>query len=732
MSDPDPAPAKRVPDLDATRPPSEGERHAGTIGPYQLLRKVGEGGMGEVWLADQTRPVQRQVAVKVIKAGMDTAQVVARFEAERQALAMMDHPAIAKVFDGGTTPDGRPYFVMEYVRGEPITDYCDRMTLPLRDRLELFASLCDGVQHAHQKGVIHRDLKPSNVLVTVSDDRATPRIIDFGIAKATARRLIDKPFFTEVGGFVGTPEYMSPEQADPSELDVDTRTDVYSLGVILYELLVGTLPHDREALRAGGIDHVRRVLFDEDPRKPSMRVDRVATAIAGKRRLPPTKLVQAVRGDLDWVTLKALERDRTRRYPTANALALDVRRHLANEPVSAGPPTTRYKVGKFVRRHVVGVASAAAAILGLLVFTAVLAFQAERLAVERDRANQEAATATQVTQFLISLFNVSDPGEARGNSLTAREALDTGAERLDRTLRDQPLVRVRLATAIGTVYTNLGLYSAGQPLLERAVEVARAAAGDDHPDTVAAMNALAAVFWYRREWERSIELYQRVFDALRKTLGESDRSTLRAKFDLSSAYQGAMALPEAERLLRATLEAQRITLGADDPDTLSSLNNLQGLYFQMKRYEEALPIASEVLERETTRFGPDHPRVLLSTHNLGAIYLELKQLGQAESLLLRALDGRRKVLGRHHDGTLTTWERYARVLEERGDASAAREAYRGILAEINGDTQVPYPSMSRSVLEHLLQLAEGRPSSGEVSEWRRQLDALVKAGIERN
>jgi len=732
MSDPDTPQANGVTDLEATRPPSEGEGQPVAIGPYRLLRKIGEGGMGEVWLADQTRPVQRQVAVKVIKAGMDTAQVVARFEAERQALAMMDHPAIAKVFDGGSTPEGRPYFVMEYVRGEPITDYCDRMTLPLRDRLDLFANLCDGVQHAHQKGVIHRDLKPSNVLVAVTDDRATPRIIDFGIAKAAARRLTDSPFFTEVGGFVGTPEYMSPEQADPSELDVDTRTDVYSLGVILYELLVGTLPHDREALRAGGIEHARRVLFDEDPRKPSTRVDRVATAVAGKRRLPPTKLVQAVRGDLDWITLKALERDRTRRYATANALALDVRRHLAYEPVSAGPPSTRYKVGKFVRRHVVGVASGVAAIVGLLIFTAVLAFQAERLAVERDRANQEAATATQVTQFLISLFNVSDPGEARGNSLTAREVLDKGAERLDQTLRDQPLVRVRLATTIGTVYTNLGLYSAAQPLLERALDVSRAAAGADHPDTVEAMNALAAVFWYRRDYARAIELYQQVLDARRKTLGESHRSTLVAKFDLSSAYQGTMRLPEAERLLRATLEAQRTTLGADDPDTLQSLNNLQALYFRMKRYDEALPIANEVLDRETIKFGADHPRVLLDTHNLGAVYLELRQLGLAETLLLRALNGRRSVLGRHHERTLTSWERYARVLEEKGDADAARDAYRGILAEINGDTQVPYPSISRRVLERLVKLAEGRPSSAEVSEWRRKLDALVTAGIERN
>jgi tetratricopeptide (TPR) repeat protein len=446
--------------------------------------------------------------------------------------------------------------------------------------------------------------------------------------------------------------------------------------------------------------------------------------LAARRQLPPTKLIAAVRGDLDWIALKALEKDRTRRYPTANALALDVRRHLADEPVSAGPPSTRYKVGKFVRRHVVGVVTATAAVVALLIVTGALLFQARRLAVERDRANQEAATSAQVTQFLISLFNVSDPGEARGNSLTAREVLDKGATQLETTLRDQPSVRTRLGTAIGTVYTNLGLYSAARALLERAVDVARASAGNNHPDTIAATNALAAVYWYQQDFAQAIELYQRVFDARRMTLGTSHKATLRAKFDLSSAYQGAMRLGEAEALLRETLDQQRATLGADDPDTIESLNNLQALYFRMKRYQDALPIAREVLERQTRKFGADHPLVLLGAHNLGAIYLELKQFDAAESLLKQALDGRRKVLGRHHERTLTTWERYARLLDDRGEIEASRTTYEGLLAEVGDDTQPPYPVLKRRTLERLVQLANegGRPA--EASTWQRQLDAL--------
>jgi serine/threonine protein kinase len=458
------------------------------IGSYHLLQKIGDGGMGEVWLAEQTRPVRRQVALKLVKAGMDTAQVLARFDAERQALALMDHAAIAKIFDGGSTPEGRPYFAMEYVRGDAITQYCDRNRLSVRDRLELFIQLCDGVQHAHQKGIIHRDLKPSNVLVSLADGKPVPHIIDFGIAKAMAQPLTEQPLFTAIGGFVGTVEYMSPEQAELS-VDIDTRTDVYSLGVLLYELLTGTLPFERKQLRNAGVDEIRRTIREQDPPKPSTRVgtDATSTTTGEQRRLQPAKLVSLLRGDLDWITMRALEKERGQRYQTANELALDVRRYLNYEPVMAGPPSTAYRVRKFARRHRLAVAAATSAVIVLAVFAVVTAIQAGRIARERDRANNEAATSRQISEFLTGLFTVSDPSEARGRAITAREILDKGARDLEQ-LKDQPELQARLQATIGSVYTSLGVYPEATPLLEQSVATRRRILGADHPDTLKAVN----------------------------------------------------------------------------------------------------------------------------------------------------------------------------------------------------------------------------------------------------
>ena len=330
------------------------------IGPYKILQQIGEGGFGVVYMAEQEEPVQRRVALKIIKLGMDTKQVIARFEAERQALAMMEHPNIAKVFEAGATETGRPYFVMELVKGITITEYCDRNNLKTRQRLDLFLQVCSAIQHAHQKGVIHRDIKPSNVLVTLHDTRPVPKVIDFGIAKATSRRLTEKTLFTEFRHFVGTPEYMSPDQAEISGLDIDTRTDIYSLGVLLYELLTGTTPFDSATLRKAAYGEIQRILREVEPPKPSTRLDTLAeegTDIAKRRRGEPGALSRLMRGDLDWIVMKAIEKDRTRRYQSASEFAADVQRYLQKQPVLAGPPSVIYKFRKFVLRHQLGVVS---------------------------------------------------------------------------------------------------------------------------------------------------------------------------------------------------------------------------------------------------------------------------------------------------------------------------------------------------------------------------------------
>ena len=326
------------------------EQPGSTIGPYKLLEQIGEGGMGTVFMAEQSQPVRRKVALKIIKPGMDTKQVIARFEAERQALALMDHPNIAKVHDGGTTEAGRPYFVMELVRGIPITDYCDREHLTIPERLDLFVLVCRAVQHAHQKGIIHRDLKPSNVMVTVIDGVPVPKVIDFGVAKATGQSLTDHTLFTAFHQFVGTPLYMSPEQADLAGVDVDTRSDIYSLGVLLYELLTGTTPFDQDTFRTAALDEMRRIVREEEPPKPSARLSTLRdtpTSVSANRNANPRQLNRVVRGELDWIVMKALEKDRARRYETANDFAADVMRHLTDQPVGACPPSAWYRFSKY-------------------------------------------------------------------------------------------------------------------------------------------------------------------------------------------------------------------------------------------------------------------------------------------------------------------------------------------------------------------------------------------------
>jgi eukaryotic-like serine/threonine-protein kinase len=631
--DPAVPPLSEQPTLDQTAPSS-----ASSFGRYRLLQRLGEGGMGEVWLAEQTEPVRRQVALKVIKAGMDSAQVVARFEAERQALALMDHPAIATVFDGGTTPQGRPYFAMEYVKGEPITVYCDRHLLSTRERLELFMQVCEGVQHAHQKGIIHRDLKPSNVLVSIQDDRPVPKIIDFGVAKATTQHLTERSLFTELGVLIGTPEYMSPEQAEMGGLDIDSRTDIYALGVLLYELLTGVLPFDRKDLRQAGIAEIQRIIREKEPPRPSTRITQLgpaSTEAAKNRHTEPRRLASELRGDLDWITMRALEKDRTRRYQTANALAMDVRRHLANEPVLAGPPGAPYRAAKFVRRHRVGVTAAVLLVALLGTFAVAMAVQAQRIARERNRANQEASAARRVSAFLVSLFEASKPGTRSPEAVTARDLLDAGAGRIDGELPDQPLVRAALHMTMGDAYDSLGLRTQAASEREQALVLRREVLGLRHPDAAASLSAHAVG---------------------RKTPAES------------------------EGLLREALALQRTLGGVDVDDLTRTLIRLAGALTLQGKYDEAESAAKEAVQ--TARLAPQKPNARLvveSWSQLGGVLFSKGQPDKAEEAWQSALDASEATLGPRHYLALAMRENVASAQLLQGQYTKAEESYREIL-----------------------------------------------------
>jgi len=644
-------------------------RSSSSIGPYRLTHLLGMGGMGEVWRAEQTHPFHRTVALKLIKAGMDTRAVVARFDSERQALALMEHPNIAKVFDASATPEGRPYFVMEYVAGLPITDYCDKHRLTIPQRLELFIQVCEGVQHAHQKGIIHRDLKPSNVLVEELDQKPVPKIIDFGLAKAViGQRLTDATVFTEAGGVVGTPDYMSPEQAD-REPNIDTRTDVYSLGVILYELLVGARPFATEQLRQDGMQAMLHKICQEEPPKPSTKFKSLgesSTDSAAKRREEPQALERRLRGELDWITIKALEKERNRRYGSPTELAADVHRYLRDQPVLAGPPSTAYRARKFVKRHRFGVSIAAAVFMLLIGFAVTMGLQARRIAKERDRANREAEASKRVSDFMANMFKVSDPGEARGNSVTAREILDKGSREIRTGLSKDPTLQAEMMHVMGDVYDNLGLYSQAQSLLTDAVAIRRRILGPENPDTLRSMQSLSHVLTQEGQYAEAEKLARQTLEIRSRVLGPEDPDTLVSKSQLASILYNEARYPEAEKLAQEALDAQRRVLGPDNPNTLWSMDMLASVYYDEKRLPEAESLYREGLEIRRRVLGPDHPDTLALMDGYATTLAVENRRDEAEKLLRETLDIRRRVLGPDHRDTLMSMNNLANLLFMEG------------------------------------------------------------------
>jgi non-specific serine/threonine protein kinase/serine/threonine-protein kinase len=680
-------------ETELTHIPEPESEMARTIGPYRLRERIGEGGMGEVFLAEQEKPIRRRVALKLLKAGMDTKQVIARFESERQALALMDHVCIAKVFDAGSTPEGRPYFAMEYVKGVSITSYCDRHRLSTRARLELFMQVCEGVQHAHQKGIIHRDIKASNVLVTIQENKPVPKIIDFGVAKATEQRLTERTVYTQLGVLIGTPEYMSPEQAELTGLEIDTRTDVYSLGVLLYELLTGVLPFDPEDLRTAGFDDLRRRIREEDPSRPSTRVtaldEKRTTHVSATHRVGLPALRRQLTGDLDWITMKALEKDRTRRYGSPNELAADIARHLRHEPVEAGPPSTSYRLGKFVRRHKVGVAASSLVLIALLVGLAGTAFGLFKAQRAEGQARQEAATAERAIELLVGLFEVSDPSEARGNAITAREILDKAAERLGGELGEQPVVRAALMSAVGRVYQNLGLNAAAKPLFEGALATRRRHLGDDHPDTLASITDMATHYLYAGKLDQAEPFCREALERTRRVLGDDHPETLNALDNMGSILQERGELAEAEAYYREALEGRRLVLGSDHEETLVSLNNMGLVLQNLGRLDEAETHFRAALEGHRRVLGDDHPETLTTLSNLGFVHQDMGDLEEAERYARAALEGQRRVLGDDHSQTLVSISNLGTLLETQGRLDEAerfsREALEGLRRTLGND-----------------------------------------------
>jgi eukaryotic-like serine/threonine-protein kinase len=667
-------------DSGGTSPPRPPALHPDVIGPYRIVRVLGEGGMGLVYEAEQLEPLQRTVALKVIRRGMDTDEVLARFESERRALAVMDHPNIARALDAGTTVDGLPYFVMELVAGEPITDYCDRHALDLRGRLELFVAVCKGVQHAHQKGVIHRDLKPSNILVRLTDGRPVPVIIDFGIARAVERPLDDGRFATAIGVMVGTPVYMSPEQA--SQLDIDTRADIYSLGMVLYQLVTGVLPFEFHGLLP--IQWIARyVLGQADVPTPSHRVATLegerSAGVAHERHTTPVGLHRQLTGDLDWIVLKAIARDRVHRYETANALALDIERHLEHKPVVARPPTLGYTAAKFVRRHRLGVSVLATAVVALAIGVA-------SIARERTRAEREGAKAQAISGFLQDMLESADPWEGGARQTTVIEALRAGVQRLDSGSVADPLVAASIRRTIGRVYLSLGRTPEADTLIRAALAIRLEETGAESEETAESYGDLGHVYFAQGKFDSAAPLYERALQIVRRRLGDRDTTVANVLLDLADVAGQMGARERADSLSEEALRIVRRAYPAGDLSVVAAMSRVHGAQFGagnlvqaestgraalamlrdlgLERHPQAVPILNDlalnrafqgdpaeglalmrqVLKLDSALFGTSHPYLATHLENLGTIYQSAGFNDSTRTVVRQALTIRRAML----------------------------------------------------------------------------------------
>ena len=684
------------------------EKPGGRIDRYLLQRVLGEGGMGIVFLADQEEPVKRQVALKVIKPGMDSKRVIARFKAEQQTLAMMEHPHIAHVYDAGLTLSGRPYFVMEYVQGLPITEYCDKHKLTIKDRLNLFMKVCKAVQHAHQKGIIHRDIKPSNILVSIQDDQAVPKIIDFGVAKAVAQKLTEQTLATVDNQLLGTPEYMSPEQADMASEDIDTRSDVYSLGVLLYVLLTGILPFDSDSLREGGIDHIRKVIRETDPKTPSTRMTKLsgeAKTVAENRRIEITALVKCLKKELEWIPLKAMRKERAERYQSTSELAEDIRNYLTGNPLIAGPPSKIYPVKKFVRRNRILVGGITV-VIGVFIAGIVVSMI---FAIGQVRALEENQL---ITDFLENDV-LGSADQVNLEETTVIYTLDTASNSLaEGKFKDKPLIEARICMTLGITYTNLGEYEKGERHIRRSTEIYRQHYGEAHPDTLKAMRRIA---WFCHKLGRFREterIYTRILQIGKgvQSVGEQV-ATMNM---LGSTYNGLGKQKQAELLYEEILQIVESEMGGkhsllpyikgnlavsylkqgrydeaeqiykelirvdEDAEDFTGINpglykSLGYTYKEQGRYEEAERLLEEALKAIRLKLGDKHPQILPYMLNLAQVHIEQEHNKEAEKLLLEAIDGPCVKFGDNHPRTLKSINNLIELYEAWDKPEKAKE-----------------------------------------------------------
>jgi serine/threonine protein kinase len=622
------------------------EKPGGRIGSYKLVRVLGEGGMGIVYLAEQENPVKREVALKIIKPGMDSERIITRFESEQQTLAIFDHPNIAHVFDAGTTDNGLPYFVMEYVEGLVLTEYCDQHKLCIEDRLTLFLQVCSAIQYAHQKGIIHRDIKPSNILVSVENNQAIPKIIDFGVAKAISQPLSERTLYTEKGQLVGTPEYMSPEQAQMESGGTDTRSDIYSLGVLLYVLLTGVLPFDSETLRNGGIDQIRKMICEIDPRTPSTRLSNLgeeANKVAESRQTEVASLARCLHKELEWIPLKAMHKEPSERYRSVSEFADDIENYLKGKALIAGPPSTIYRLRKFMQRNrmlIIGVAAVLIVFIAGALVSTIFAIRAERQAKITQTVNDF------FTRNIIRSF--SSYRKAR-EEVTVLSILDNVSVNLEGEFKNEPLIEAQIRQSLGDMYTNIAEFEAARPQLERALQIYQEHLGEEDPITIDTVYSLGYMFKRQGRYEEAEPFLLKVVESRRRILGPAHSQTLYEMHHLGLLYMLQGRYLDWESLSLELLQASRKFLDEEHETAILAISNAGRMYTFQGRYSKAEPLLVKTLNLTRRIKGENHAWTQEFTGWLGWLYYLEGRYNEAEFLLEQSVEMCRRIRGEEID-----------------------------------------------------------------------------------